>query len=196
MFSLSQRFQQTSNHAVSFAIWAAVFVIATFCAQLYHDNVFNLASSISNVQPHINLRSSRYYGSTNGKPKENVKIAFDLEADLTPAFNWNTKQVFVYLTATYKGTRNKEVINEVTFWDKIITDPKDAVLNVHNAKSKYSIWDLEEKLAEREFQFKLHWNIQPWIGNLVYGETTGMTTATMTDSEKKSKPSSKKNAGI
>lgn len=49
------------------------------------------------------MKFSRRYGSPSGKPKENSKIVFDLDADLTSLFNWNTKQVFVYLTAEYPG---------------------------------------------------------------------------------------------
>lgn len=49
------------------------------------------------------MKFSRRFGSVGGKPKENTKLIFDIESDLTPLFNWNTKQVFVYLTAEYPG---------------------------------------------------------------------------------------------
>jgi len=42
---------------------------------------------------------------------------FDLNADLTPVFNWNVKQLFVYLVAEYK-TKNNQV-NQV-FIDLLI----------------------------------------------------------------------------
>ncbi|SCU91010.1 LANO_0D10506g1_1 [Lachancea nothofagi CBS 11611] len=193
MFSITQRFQQTSNQALSFAIFAAVFVVGTFWAQLYKDNAFALPSSVGNVQPHINVRTSRYYGSINGKPKENLKLSFDLDADLTPLFNWNTKQVFAYVTATYNGTLKPSVKSEVAFWDSIITDKANAHITLRNAKSKYSIWDIEEKLSERDLTFKLHWNIQPWVGTLVYGETTGETLIKISDSKASSKDSKKPN---
>ncbi|CAR25410.1 signal peptidase complex subunit SPC3 [Lachancea thermotolerans CBS 6340] len=186
MFSLSQRFQQTSNQALSFAIFAAAFVVATFCAQLYQDNVFGLSSSIGNIQPQINVRTSRFYGSVNGRPKENLKISFDLESDLTPLFNWNTKQIFVYLTAEYNGLKKPSVKSEVTLWDSIITDKEGAVISLNNAKSKYSVWDIEEKLSDRNLTFKLHWNIQPWIGPLVYGETNGESPVTLPQTKPKS----------
>jgi len=38
-------------------------------------------------------------------------IMFDLQADLTPLFNWNAKQLFVFLTAEYETTDNK--LNQV-----------------------------------------------------------------------------------
>ncbi|SCU79164.1 LAME_0A07514g1_1 [Lachancea meyersii CBS 8951] len=175
MFSLSQRFQHVSNQALSFAIFAAAFVVASTWVQLYRDNVFSLNSSIGNVNPHINVRTSRYYGSVNGKPKENIRLSFDLDADLTPLFNWNTKQIFAFVTATYDGKLKNGVKSEVTFWDTIITDKAEAHITLENLKSKYSVWDLEEKLSERDLTFHLHWNIQPWIGTLIYGKTTGQT---------------------
>ena len=33
-------------------------------------------------------------------------ITFDLEAELTPLFNWNVKQLFLYLTAEYTTATN------------------------------------------------------------------------------------------
>ncbi|VEN33831.1 unnamed protein product [Callosobruchus maculatus] len=38
-------------------------------------------------------------------------LTFDLQADLTHLFNWNVKQLFLYLTAEYK-TENNE-LNQV-----------------------------------------------------------------------------------
>ena len=37
-------------------------------------------------------------------------LTFDLQADLTPLFNWNVKQLFLYLTAEY-STPSNEVFN-------------------------------------------------------------------------------------
>lgn len=36
---------------------------------------------------------------------------FDLQADLNPLFNWNAKQLFVFLTAEYETVDNK--LNQV-----------------------------------------------------------------------------------
>jgi signal peptidase complex subunit 3 len=45
-------------------------------------------------------------------------ISFNLEADFAPAFDWNTKQLFLYMTAHYKTRAN--VLNQVVLWDHII----------------------------------------------------------------------------
>lgn len=38
-------------------------------------------------------------------------LMFDLQADLNPLFNWNAKQLFVFLIAEYETTDNK--LNQV-----------------------------------------------------------------------------------
>lgn len=191
MFSLLQRFQTVSNQAVTYACLVAAFIAFSSWLQLVQNDAFSVPAKVSNIKPTLNVRTSRYYGSQNGKPKQNSKLAFDLEADLERLFNWNTKQVFVYLTAEYDGSERPETKNEVTYWDKIITNKADAHLSLHDTKSKYSVWDLEDKLEDRELTFKLKWNIQPWVGPLIYGETAGNETVVlpnMMQSQKKKKP--------
>lgn len=38
-------------------------------------------------------------------PPFNVGICVHLQPDLTPLFNWNTKQLFLYLEAEYENTQ-------------------------------------------------------------------------------------------
>lgn len=169
MFSLSQRFQTVSNTAVSVGMFMAAFIVITSWFQLQYSHAFESTAIVANLRPRLNKRNNRFYGSTNGKPKENAKVDFDLETDLSKLFNWNTKQIFIYLTAEYNNTKNN-VVNEVTFWDKIITDVSDSNLSLKNVKSKYSVWDPSENFSGKDLQFKLNWNIQPWVGPLIYGE--------------------------
>lgn len=187
MFSLTQRFQTVTNQAITYACFIAAFVSITSWLQLYQRDAFSIPATIYEIRPSINIRTSRFYGSHNGKPKQNSRITFDLDANLSPLFNWNTKQVFVYLTAEYHGTEGHQTLSEVTYWDKIITKRDEADLEVHDTKSKYSVWDLEEKLEGRELVFKLKWNIQPWIGALTYGETVGNQTVIIPIAEESKK---------
>lgn len=112
---------------------------------------------------------------------------------MTPLFNWNTKQIFVYLTAEYPG-KSEGSSNKVTYWDKIITSKEKANLTIANERSKYSVWDVEESFRNREAIVKLEWNIQPYVGPLVYGSTTGETLVTFPNpsEEKKAEKKQKK----
>ena len=60
-----------------------------------------------------------YYSS---KREEYAQIKFDLDADLSPLFTWNTKQLFVYVTAVYppSGAVEGEALSEAVIWDAII----------------------------------------------------------------------------
>ena len=55
------------------------------------------------------------------KKEEYAVIKFSLEADLSDLFTWNTKQLFVYVTAEWPGPNNDT--NEAVVWDSIITSP-------------------------------------------------------------------------
>ena len=49
---------------------------------------------------------------------ERANFTFSVSADFRPLFNWNTRQIFVYITAEYMtkyGTHNQVVV-----WDKIL----------------------------------------------------------------------------
>lgn len=64
-----------------------------------------------------------HYYST--KKEEYASIKFSLDADLSSLFTWNTKQVFVYVTAEWPvaGNENANVTNQAVIWDQIITAP-------------------------------------------------------------------------
>ncbi|ANB14415.1 Spc3p [Sugiyamaella lignohabitans] len=118
----------------------------------------------------VAARFGRRGGSVDGKAKDNYRIKFDLSTDLSPLFNWNTKQVFVYLTAEYDGKR-EDINNRVTFWDSIIKSKEDAVLDLKNVRGSYSVYDVGSSLENKNATIRLEWNVQPHVGFLIFGET-------------------------
>jgi len=66
-------------------------------------------------------------------------ITFDLEADFGRVFDWNTKQLFIYLTAHYKSANN--VLNQVVLWDHIIEKGQETKVHLKNQNTKYYFWD-------------------------------------------------------
>ena len=185
MFNLSSRVQAACNQALTSSIVITGIIILLTFIQLYKDNVWSIDSTtISNIKPTVSIKHSFQYGSNNRKPKENSKIQFDLQSDLSSLFNWNTKQIFIYLTAEYPG-KNEDSNNKVTFWDKIITNKKNSKLNLKNQRGKYSVWDIEKSFRGRNATVRLEWNIQPYIGPLIFGETKGFDTFQFADTKKK-----------
>ncbi|EEA24233.1 Signal peptidase complex subunit [Talaromyces marneffei ATCC 18224] len=180
----------------------------------------DVTSSVDLTSVHVVRGRPHYYSS---KREEYARIEFDLDADFSPLFNWNTKQLFVYVLVSYPASspssenpRNSEAI----IWDMIIPAPespysfshlkerffpstsksstsklskktnnkkkqqqtkpeKTGVLHLRNQKSKYQITDISGKLAEREnVTLTVGWNVQPWVGALLWSEGTGAWPST------------------
>ncbi|EHY55159.1 hypothetical protein HRR83_005589 [Exophiala dermatitidis] len=75
-----------------------------------------------------------YYSS---KREEYAQIRFDLDADLSSLFTWNTKQLFVYVTANYpSGQDGQGGISEAVIWDTIIP-ATSTPYSWQNLKQKY-----------------------------------------------------------
>ncbi len=72
-------------------------------------------------------------------------LKFDLGADLRGLFNWNVKQLFVWITADYVTPESP--LNQVTIWDTIIesSDKVDAEVYERNVEAKYPLSDLGAK---------------------------------------------------
>lgn len=77
--------------------------------------------------------------SASREKKDLGFLTFDLQADLTSLFNWNVKELFLYLTAEYKTVDNQ--LNQVVLWDKIILRGENALLDYKNMNTKYYFWD-------------------------------------------------------
>jgi hypothetical protein len=61
-------------------------------------------------------------------------VKFSLQADLASLFTWNTKQVFVYVTAEWPSGQNDT--NEAVIWDRIITAPSTDFLSELSAAAQ------------------------------------------------------------
>lgn len=148
----------------------AAFLYVTSVIQLWLAPKPNAV--ISRIKTSATQKFSRGFGSSNRKPKQNQRIQFDLQSDFSPLFNWNTKQVFLYLTAEYANQDNSTSV--VTFWDHIIASKDQAEIDLKKQRAKYSVWDcVDDSFDERNATLKLNWNIQPHVGLLSFGEVKG-----------------------
>ncbi|KAH9041153.1 signal peptidase 22kDa subunit [Lactarius hengduanensis] len=89
----------------------------------------------------------------HNRRQEYAFVNFNITADLSPLFHWNTKQLFVYLEAEY--TNAKGVRNQVVFWDRIIRRQEDAVIAV-SGKNKYPFVKFQRNSSTRLDTSKLH----------------------------------------
>lgn len=100
-------------------------------------------------------------------------LSFDLQADLTPAFHWNLKQLFVFVLAEYTTPAN--VLNQVILWDKIVTDERDARLDERNIYVKYALIDQTNELRNASVNYLLVWDHMPVTGRLFMEREAGST---------------------
>ncbi|KAK6065714.1 signal peptidase subunit family protein [Seiridium cupressi] len=132
------------------------------------------------------------------KKEEYAIIKFSMDADLSSLFTWNTKQLFVYVTAEWDSPSSQNQTNSAVIWDSIITAPSSdhlanigpatlkklrksaagkpvdksrGLLQLKNQKPKYQITHPSGKIAETtDIKLKLHYNVQPWVGLLTWNQ--------------------------
>ncbi|KAF4630500.1 hypothetical protein G7Y89_g7638 [Cudoniella acicularis] len=126
------------------------------------------------------VKGRPHYYST--KKEEYAIIRFTMNADFSSLFTWNTKQVFVYVSASWPNSTSSELTNEAVIWDTIITNPsadhlqnigpaamKKGRIDLKNVKPKYQITAPSGKLQETDdVVLKVHYNVQPWVGILTW----------------------------
>jgi len=137
------------------------FLSAKFLLQIDTPNITLELSRIDKLRKHVHSESDQ------------ALIIFKLEADLAPLFNWNTKQLFVYITAEYQTSANK--LNEVVIWDKIIQYKEDATLSFPMERSKYVLSDQGYGLRNADVNLTLSWNLIPITGPLEKIKAAGKT---------------------
>jgi len=105
------------------------------------------------------LRSLKSHGGV-----DRALLSFDLKVDLSPAFHWNVKQLFVYVVASYE-TEGRT--NQVVLWDKIVeaTDDDDnKVIDEQNVFVKYALVDQGDGLRGKNVTLQLQWDHMPITG--------------------------------
>ncbi|KAL1589765.1 hypothetical protein WHR41_01610 [Cladosporium halotolerans] len=97
--------------SAAFAVAAAIAVSVLLIPQAPSASL-----ELKNVQV---VKGRPHYYST--KREEYAHVKFDLDADLTSLFNWNTKQIFLYITASYPSSSPSTIPpSEAVIWDAII----------------------------------------------------------------------------
>ena len=89
------------------------------------------------------------------------------QADLSGIFNWNVKQLFVYISATYATQSN--TFNEVVIWDKVVTSADAAKLVLTEQYNKYPLVDQKAGLRDTPITLSLFWDIMPITGLIKRG---------------------------
>ncbi|KAK4142268.1 signal peptidase complex subunit SPC3 [Dichotomopilus funicola] len=121
MYSSVVRLQNTFGYftTVVFAVAAVIAFSDLFSPRTPSVGVLKATNvQVVRGRPH-------YYSS---KKEEYAIIKFSLDADLSSLFTWNTKQLFVYVTAEWPSAggssgSGQNATNQAVIWDSIITAP-------------------------------------------------------------------------
>jgi len=112
----------------------------------------------------MSLQQFRHLGQSRRSDYGDIK--FDLEYDFSSVWNWNVKEVFIYVTAEYATPAN--AFNQIILWDHIVERGKgsDTIKSV-DLQPEYEFWDDGRGLrGNKNISLALHWNIIPNAGTL------------------------------
>ncbi|RAL01914.1 signal peptidase complex subunit SPC3 [Aspergillus ibericus CBS 121593] len=119
MHSALNRAQAVFGFFTTVALFVAG--LAALSVLLYPTD--GITSSVKLRDVKVTKGRPHYYST---KKEEYATMRFDLDADLSPLFTWNTKQLFVYIYATYPTdpTTNSTSTSNSVIWDTIIPAPE------------------------------------------------------------------------
>ncbi|XP_064636875.1 signal peptidase complex subunit 3-like [Lineus longissimus] len=146
-----------------FAFTLTVMAVLTFLCFLSTAFKLNLTKVKLNTVKAIVKNVPDY---SQGRDRSDLGfLTFDLQSDLNEVFNWNCKQLFLFLTAEYETKNN--AVNQVVLWDKIIQRGENGKLDYKSMHTKYYFWDDGHGLkANNNITLSLSWNIIPNAGGL------------------------------
>ncbi|GMK57305.1 hypothetical protein CspeluHIS016_0401390 [Cutaneotrichosporon spelunceum] len=180
MYSTLQRLNHYGSISTTFVmVLLGLISLASFCTL---PAIKNGTVTVNDVI----VRHGRMNGW--GPPEEIVNVRFDMRTDLTPLLHsYNTKQLFMYLTATYTDDVSGDT-HEVVLWDRIITRNKikdfrstgDSVARKNRSpRPKIRIDDVKNKYVwrnpSRSFKnihnanMTLSYHLMPYVGLLTSG---------------------------
>lgn len=117
-------------------IWTlAMFVLGVGAGTMAISSI--LMSYVDPFQPTANLvpvippQMFRARAGFTGRPVDRTLIQLNGTLDFSSCFTWNTKQVFLYVVVEYATKKYSR--SEITIYDHIINDKKDAILQLSNA---------------------------------------------------------------
>ncbi|KAK6745780.1 hypothetical protein RB195_012100 [Necator americanus] len=149
-------------------LWVlAAVTFACFATTAFVDYSANVEIIVNNPR----VRSIADYSSSSEKSDLGM-LDFSISGDFSKTFNWNVKQLFVYLVAEYETPENP--MNQVVLWDKIVLRSERVVLDERRLQSKYYFLDDGTHLLNHpNVTLVLRYNVVPNAGYLRLGQAEG-----------------------
>ncbi|CAN6851326.1 unnamed protein product [Brassica oleracea] len=98
------------------------------------------------------------YRTSIGFRSNPMEMMRSASVDLQSLFTWNTKQVFAFVAAECKTSKNS--LNQVSLWDAIIPEKENNKFWIQ-ISNKYRFIDQGHNLRGKDFNLTLHWHVMP-----------------------------------
>jgi len=162
-------------NAIFFFYVSGIAILSGGCSLMFFTHESDSSVVIANAES-VRLR----YVSRGIASGEQAHLKFDMDVDLTSEWNWDVKQIFMFLTASFetpgKTKGGKPQIHNIVVWDAVIQEREDALFRLRGQKGKYPIVDFQSQLRGTEVELTLHWDIMPTVGLLKFGGGSNGTT--------------------
>lgn len=105
------------------------------------------------------IQVARLKAGPGGRDK--LVLMFETELDLGSLFDWNTKQVFAFVTVSYPTEFG---LNEIVAWDKIFHTREEAQVK-GKLLTKYELEDVGKGFyGNGNITMNLCWDVMPFVG--------------------------------
>merc|ERR1712086_37695 len=162
MHSALQRLNASFFHGVTVLFFCAVACNISVWKDIHFNGLYQLNDF--SLEPHRPVKFLRYGPPHHMLDADVAVLKFNLTVDFRDVWNWNVKQLFVYVTAEYET--DEHPLNQVILWDHIVTEEENAMIDKEGAFNKYSLFDHGHGLRDREVDFYLNWYTVPVSGIL------------------------------
>uniref|UniRef100_A0A061R218 Signal peptidase complex subunit 3 n=1 Tax=Tetraselmis sp. GSL018 TaxID=582737 RepID=A0A061R218_9CHLO len=154
-----------ANALLTFAGTTLSFMaLGAMFTDFFHKSSPEVAMSIKSVE--------RLYNTPSGN--DEAYVVMDLQADLRSVFSWNTKQLFLFINVEYETNKNQ--LNQVVVFDKIVQTRESAVISNKKLRNKYNLVDQGRNLRGRQVNLTVTWQVMPIVGALYTQSQTFQAT--------------------
>ena len=132
---------------------AFITAVTQFTNQILHDT--------TPLVHELELTKVARFRTEKGRERAHLQFSFDF--DLSKLFDWNCKQVFAFVEASY--TLPGRPINRVVVWDDIIhTKEHAAKIRGRNVFAEYEMDDVSQALKGTNISLRLGYDTMPFVG--------------------------------
>lgn len=156
MYNVHSRLNAVFSQAVTVLAIGAALMAAMSIVSAYTYPAEPIASITATIAPLVQIP----VGYT-GRVVDRTVVRATGTADFSSCFNWNTKLVYVFLVVEYQT--DKFDLNEITIYDKIITE-SEAKMTL-SAAAEYPVEDMARaSIVGKPAVLKLKYNVMRYSG--------------------------------